>query len=69
MVALHQLDPLVLDAEKPRDEAVQVRRGGDEQLGFLTIGEGGRIVACGAASASPSARRNSPSSRSSPATE
>src|SRR5262249_2931936 len=43
MMTLHEVAPFVLDREEPRDEAVEVRRGRDQQLRLLPVVERRRI--------------------------
>ena len=45
MVAVVQVLPRLLDAEKTCHEPVHVRPDGDQQLGFLPVVEGGRLAA------------------------
>ncbi len=54
MVALDQILPLVLDREEARDEPVEMRRRGEQQVGFVLVDERGGI---GARRAQPGGER------------
>jgi hypothetical protein len=44
-VAFDQLLPLVLDREEPRDEPIEMRRRGDQQVSLVLVGKRGGIDA------------------------
>ncbi len=48
MMAVDQVLPLLLDPEEPCHEAIEMRRGRDQEVGFVLVGDGGRIRARGA---------------------